>query len=207
MLVHVLTRLLGRKQGSESAVKPLDHVAAVEMNAHCQKVLLDSPSPPAHLFTNQNHFWKPKVWKQIQSLRSGGVCISLESLVPLIKGKPVRSAAFCICCKKICEHPRANMHQGSPPCVAFSSMGNHSTTEGDTMVDFAAWCAMRLLLEEPIVIMEESEKFDPAIITQIFGETHRVFCKKIDALTFGWPGRRERLWVVLFHNKYVHEVL
>lgn len=85
-------------------------------------------------------------------------------------------------------------------------MGLQEKDNSSTMIEVAAWASMRLDFLEPVTIMEESERWNPFLTEEIFGNTHLIQHRNIDALNFGWAGRRVRYWASLFSKEYVSEV-
>jgi site-specific DNA-cytosine methylase len=71
------------------------------------------------------------------------------------------------------------------------------------MRSFAAWIALRLVLAEPIVIVEESDQLDPTILPRVMGDDYIVQWTLICATQLGWPVRRRRFWAVAVHKAFV----
>ena len=61
-------------------------------------------------------------------------------------------------------------------------------------------------LEEPVIIIEESDKMQPVIFEALLGHKYIVDHSLINAQQWGWPGRRVRLWCVCFHREFVLDV-
>ena len=59
------------------------------------------------------------------------------------------------------------------------------------------------LFAEPIVIVEESDQFDPTILPRVMGDDYIVQWALICATQLGWPVRRRRFWAVAFHKAFV----
>ena len=188
-------------------VHPSPHRAATEWNKQCQQELLDHPNAPDHLFTDVEEFWTPEVRKTIQTLKDNKVTINLDSLMCLIiDGVGVQDVAHCAVHNGLCQHPRAKVHEAGPPCVNFSPMGNRDTTDGHTMTQFAAWASLRHRLQEPILIIEESDHLPPEVIARVFGKYYHVDWKVVDPTLLGWCGRRPRFWAACFHKSYVLQI-
>eukprot|EP00959_Pyramimonas_sp_CCMP1952_P317225 6639433-Pyramimonas_sp.AAC.1 len=69
----------------------------------------------------------------------------------------------------------------------------------------AAWAAIRIVMEEPFIIVENSKRFDRAILDMIFGDAYVVESMVLDAVARGLPQRRERRWTVMVHKVLVLE--
>ena len=76
---------------------------------------------------------------------------------------------------------------------------------GHSMRHYAAWAAQRLSLQEPTVVIEETDKFNRQIVHDIFDEHWVVQTRVVCPTELGWCGRRPRLWAVLVHRAFVVE--
>lgn len=200
-LCHVLGQLLGQP------VRPMAFRAATECDLPCQAELLRMPVPPEHIFDDVKAFLRPSVLKDLQFMSTTGVQPPLQAFVPLVKsGKAVVDYAPCRVHGRVCKHPRTKMHQGSPACTDFSSMGSQEGTDGPTMAEFAAWAALRILLAEPFTLLEESDRFEESTLSMFFEDTHIIMSKKINSLDVGFPANRARFWCVMLHRRHVQDV-
>ena len=96
-------------------------------------------------------------------------------------------------CQGQCQHPRATIHQGSPPCISLSGMGHQDGDTGAVMSAVAAWFAMRLALAEPIIWMEESERWEHQWTLDFLEDEYVCMGTTIEVNEcFGWPVRRNR---------------
>jgi hypothetical protein len=143
MICHALSQKLG------VPLQPLRFRAAVEWDGYCQQELADMPSPPDHIFGDIKSFFKPGPLRRLLAMQQKGITVPLSALLPLVKsGRAVSRSAWCVTHNKICVHPRCTIHQGSPACTDMSQMGGRAGLDGSTMIDFAAWCCMRLEMED-----------------------------------------------------------
>jgi hypothetical protein len=203
MLAHTLGDFL-KLPGT---IKPPTCMAGVDINADCRAELMDFVKPK-HLFTDIKSFFVKDVADMISQLKSDGHSISLDALTPMIlSGNAVNDRAYCVNCKKICEFPRTTICTSGPPCPDFSPFGKQKGTHGEIMTAFAAWAALMLKIQHWILIVEESDRIPPAVFHTLFDHMYKVECKKLDPTTFGWFGRRPRLWVAAFHRTFIQEVL
>eukprot|EP00959_Pyramimonas_sp_CCMP1952_P066118 1380523-Pyramimonas_sp.AAC.1 len=60
---NVLAHALGDIMGCYVPSVPL--MSAVEKDVDCRGELLSGPTPPAHMFTEIEHFWKGSVYREI----------------------------------------------------------------------------------------------------------------------------------------------
>ena len=76
-------------------------------------------------------------------------------------------------------------------------MGKQDKKEGKSMIHIAAWFGMRRMLREPVLVVEESNRFDPKIYGEWLGDIYYIQTQVVDPTHFGWCGRRQRLWAVM----------
>jgi len=186
----------------------MKHLHATEKNVPCRMELNDHPNPPRCLFADQVKFWKPEIQAELDKLKSEGYVVSLDSMMPLIHSRKAMQR-FMICENhhgKCCYYRRAKVHFAGPPCTAWSSSGSNARENDWTMPAFAAWCGMRLVTEEPIIIFENSPLFPPELLARIFDATYIVISRKIDPSSFGWAGKRTRLWAIMLHREYIIQI-
>eukprot|EP00969_Alexandrium_andersonii_P314237 13882721-Alexandrium_andersonii.AAC.1 len=124
------------------------HLAAIEYNKEAQRELLNMPQRCRyeHVYGNIEEFFTDAVKQKLGDMKKRGVKMTLHTFMPLIKSlKSVQDSARCAACDATCKFPNGNFHHASTSCVNFSAMGDNSGTSGETMSDFAAWAAQRLM--------------------------------------------------------------
>ena len=67
----------------------------------------------------------------------------------------------------------------------------------------ACWFALRLTVLEPIIWMEESERWKHEETEQFLGEKYVLFPLVVEAGNMGWFGCSKRYFCVGFHRVYV----
>ena len=82
-------------------------------------------------------------------------------------------------------------------------MGYQDRHDGASMRHFAAWAALRNHLEEAVIIMEESDRFDQDLLAKVFAKKYIIHAQVVSSLHFGWPVKRNRLWAFLIHKQLV----
>ena len=92
---------------------------------------------------------------------------------------------------------RAMLHIAGVPCVDHSSMGKRKGKEGKTNIVFYSWCAMRRVLREPIVILENVEAFGEEELALCLGDLYHLERIVVDAASLGCASHRRRQFVVL----------
>ena len=71
---------------------------------------------------------------------------------------------------------------------------------GHHLVYFLAWVALRLLLQEPVIIQEKVPAFDVGLLVRFFGALYYIESVVLDPAQFGWPVRRTRRWTIMRHK-------
>jgi hypothetical protein len=66
--------------------------------------------------------------------------------------------------------------------------------------------AVTCIRQEPIIIVEESDLFNGAVMRDIFEQKYVIHDLVLNSHDFGFAGARRRYWAVLFHREYVCEV-
>ena len=107
------------------------------------------------------------VLKDLKDKQNPHLC--LKSLVPLINSKQaVLRCAPCLIHGQKCEVKKAMSHWAGPPCVDWSPQGSRGGHAGSTVVDWAAWAAMRIELQEPVIVQEQRDHDDGNILKTVF---------------------------------------
>ena len=184
-------------------------LATVEWDPACNIELADHPERPSCRFKDIEDFWMPEIKQRIDHARKNGECITLDALEPAIKSrKAVRLTAHCLEHDGPCSHPRADQHEAGLPCKNFTPFGDRTTTSGYTASAIGAWLALRPVIQEKFILVEESDKFELKILTEFLGSAYifrsGVYCSGKDGM--GWVNRRLRFMAAGFHRVYVSEV-
>ena len=159
------------------------------------------------LYGDIQSFWKPSVAAELERLRQQGFGLNKELLMPLIKSnQSTQQSAFCIVHKRPCQVGTARMHWAGIPCTDWSPQGTRGKEDGNTFPAFAAWCGVRLHAQDDIIIVECSDKYDTSILNEVFDVDYHVFTDVVCPTSLGFPGRRSRMWAVLFHRRKFAEV-
>eukprot|EP00973_Karenia_brevis_P012142 1647844-Karenia_brevis.AAC.1 len=185
----------------------MEHLFAVEWNPESCEELRAHPSAPHCIFNDISKFYKPAVLQAINAFAAKGVTLSFKSFMPAVKtGNAMQRRAFCINHKRHCCAPRAKINRSGIPCVNFSPRGDRSGQDGKTMVHVAAWVGMRRDIQEPLIIVEESNFFDPEILVVGLGDMYVLEWAILCPTMFGWPVRRRRFWGILYHRVLIMKV-
>ena len=71
-------------------------------------------------------------------------------------------------------------------------MGAQQQEDGSTAVFLICWIALRLLVQEPLIIHENVEQFKPELLQEHMGHVYAVQSVVVDAYDLGWPISRVR---------------
>ncbi|CAE7035549.1 unnamed protein product [Symbiodinium sp. CCMP2592] len=198
---------------------------AVEWQASCQQELLRHPHAAEHVFGDINDFFRPTLRTKLDSIVAEGKIHSV--LWPLIKsGNAMRKEAFCVKHQKMCQVLRcrviplvrwlaaapclchgmlvqvdtARCHCGGTPCTDYSIRGLQLGTEGTTFVPFLAFCGMRIVLQEPVVIQENVDNFETDLLERYLGHLYHISVESLSPDQYGFPVLRPRKWTILRHK-------
>ena len=104
--------------------------------------------------------------------------------------------AHCIIHRKQCQpEVGALCHLAGTPCTADSQMGLQEGKQSLPFCYFLTCCAMRLALQEPIVVQECVDAFDRSNFTELLTMYDWTFVC-LSPIQFGWPISRTRQWAV-----------
>eukprot|EP00969_Alexandrium_andersonii_P278352 12304040-Alexandrium_andersonii.AAC.1 len=182
----------------KSDVRTATHRNAIEMDEECAAELSCHPSRPQCLHVNQEDFWHATVRDRLDQLEQSD-SLNLDILESIVKcsDKFIKNCAHCRHHGADCPYNQCAMHVAGVPCVDWSPMGKGSREKGRTARVFACWCAQRRKVYEPVVLVECSSRFDPAMLDRMLGDLYQIDHCVLDTRDFGWPGRRKRFWGVL----------
>ena len=157
------------------------------------------------IFSNMSNFYTPRVRSKIKELKSKGITVGFEALLPIIMtGKAVQSQAWCIVHKAYCTVQVADHHEASLICTDWSVQGNQLGLNGPTMEYTMAWVGQRRYLQEPTWSVEQVKQFlvDP-VLTRSLGDLYEIEWQIVSSCSFGFPDKRERM---LIHGRHRHKV-
>ena len=203
----MITHALRQHVSSACPVKEIPHVHATEWQHESQLELLNHPNPPMCLYDDIETFYSPEVRKAIEDLKCRQkATISLEDMRPLIfSGKAVQLHSHCLKCRKMCRIRSSSIHVAGPPCIDYAPMGLCGREAGVATTVFVAWCCLRKKMQEPIIVHENSSRFNASVLHDIFDDDYIILSSLIDPVIFGWPSRRNRRWTILLHRLCVVE--
>jgi hypothetical protein len=115
-------------------------------------------------------------------------------------GKAVRRAAPCKVHGKSCPiTPGAKQEWAGLICTDWSTEGKQMKEHGKTAKHYAAWVALRRMLQEPQVVVENVPGFNIEILEAAL-EMYAIMPELICPTTYGCPGKRLRAWIFLLHR-------
>ncbi|CAK0846791.1 unnamed protein product, partial [Prorocentrum cordatum] len=195
-------------------VRPMRHLCSIEIAPEANKELAHLPhSLPEHMFTDIMDFWQPEMKASITKLLASEHGVTLKDLVAIVKearhpqssSRPVRTFARCARCRGWCSHPTGKVHWAGTPCPDWAPIGTNEGADGQSSCLLAIWAALRLVLQEVVVLHENSHRFDVEILRQLLGKTYIIFSHVVEPPEFGWPVRRQRRFTLLLHKTFVME--
>ena len=88
-------------------------------------------------------------------------------------------------------------HVAGPPCVDFSPMGAGRRELGPTMICLYVWARAVRDSRPMLLIIENVPRFPISLLQSLFGDIYHMDWALLEACSFGAPGRRRRLYVIL----------
>ena len=173
---------------------------AVEISPQAREELLHHPHGPQCVFGDICDFFTPAVKDRLPVLVKQGMV--QEVLVPLIQsGKAVVDHAHCYRHGKECKVQPCKAHIAGSSCVDYSARGLCMGNDGPTFLAFLCWIAMRLLLQEEIIVHENVEGFSTSTLLLYLGHLYEAVSVILSPTFFGWGCSRNRRYTILRHKK------
>ena len=190
------------RQMHNTDMPPIYILHNIEIDAEKQAELLLHPSwaGAGHiepcLFGDINDFFVDELADTIKYLlKNPGLAMTI--LAPLVKkGKAMKARRH----NQECTLKTATGHLAGTPCVAFSARGKELGECDKTIVAFLAWCGLRRLLEEPVVVQENVEAFPIDLVEEMLADLYSLESVVVSPLQLGWPVSRDRRWTCLRHR-------
>ena len=101
----------------------------------------------------------------------------------------------------------ATMHIAGTSCTAFSSQGRQKGIRDATILPFLAWVSLRVLVQEPVIIHENSIRFPISLLERFLGHLYIISESNVDAANYGAPVHRQRKLTRLFHRQKIFMLL
>ena len=183
------------------------HVRAFECNSECIAELKMHPHCPAHIYTDIFDVFSPNIREKIELVEKSNMPMTLEAFLPLIHNPNSVNLECGVRCvwHKGCSVSHGDIEIAGTPCVDWSPRGNRGKDGGTSMKLYAAWAAMCLKQDIPIIVHENSHMLDPSFNEKVFGHKYLVESMKLEPQSFGWPTARPRRWTVMTHRVQVLE--
>lgn len=105
--------------------------------------------------------------------------------------------AYCYNHNRLCSirEAAASLHVAGTVCKAYSSLGNCDGEHALSFAHFCIWCCHRMLLEEPLVVLENVPEF-PAEELKFMLPQYEWSNAVLTPDMLGLPIRRDRIYVV-----------
>ncbi|CAE7399305.1 unnamed protein product [Symbiodinium sp. CCMP2456] len=167
----------------------------MEIDPVCRRELLKYESLGGHshgghgccLFGNLEEFFRPE----------------LEDVVAQLRERP--ELALEVLSKAVAEcedvsRRMARVHIAGTSCVSWSAQGKQLGVRDATVLPFLVWICHRLLLQEPVIIHENSPRFPRSLLERFLGHLYVIDDCIIESSEYGSPARRERKLTRLYHR-------
>ncbi|CAL1146289.1 unnamed protein product [Cladocopium goreaui] len=205
---HWVQEIRGREtsgSGSKATVKAPRMVFQVEYDECCRKELLHYPSlhkdsHPCCCFGDLNGFYRPELQEVVKQLQEQPE-LALEILSKMVAdGEAVTTRGWCYAHGKYCDMTMALLHVAGTSCTAYAACGKQQGIRDATILPFLVWIGHRLVLQEPILLHENSKRFPSWLLQRFLGHLYHIEETVAEAADFGQPARRERKLTRLVHR-------
>lgn len=92
------------------------------------------------------------------------------------------------------------LHIAGTSCVAFAANGSQKGVRDASILPFLAWVAQRLLLQEPLILHENSPRFQVQLLHRFLGHLYHIDDTNVESLKYGGAVRRERKLTRMVHK-------
>ena len=166
-----------------------EYCSACEWDAECRMELACLPRPPQCIFRDIAEFLKPHIRASVDAL---GDAPTWKQLRSLITEDSIRDDAFCVRHNKFCVFQFCSLIIAGTPCVDFSSWGSQKHENGKSAVFLLTFAMLIRKWRIPQVIMENVQRFKPALLTDLFGDMYTIDTIVVCNTTFGQVSTRVR---------------
>lgn len=94
----------------------------------------------------------------------------------------------------------ASVHCAGTSCTAFASIGKQLGVRDATILPFLSWVCQRIILQEPLILHENSKNFPVQLLQRFLGHLYEIDSGDTDAMVYGAPVRRERKLTRMYHR-------
>ena len=171
------------------------YLAAVDHNIDCQHEVSLLPHGPECQFTALEDFCSPSLKSDLDHEIAP---FDSDRLVAMCSAPNALSmTAPCSRHRRQCRFRRAGVHAGGLPCTDFTTWGSCNKLEGKTSIGAAIWIAMRLVLREAVILVEEVPGFPNSFLERYLGPLYHITTFCLCNTLFGVPARRLRRYFLL----------
>ena len=168
------------------------NVWGCEWSRSCQEELLAQEDGPGCLFGDVLSFLKPSVVEALTNVPHEDI----KATRSLILNSQLQPEAWCVRCGKQCKITKTHCQIAGVPCVNFSKLGNRSGYAGVTNHVYYTWIRQRMLVREPLWILENVEDFGEEETRMCLSELYHIEAIKASPHQLGWRCRRRRIFLV-----------
>ncbi|CAK0868075.1 unnamed protein product, partial [Prorocentrum cordatum] len=165
---------------------------AIENDKECQRELKLHPSNIMELRGDLDDFWTDEIRRELTNMKAAGEDISLCDLVPLVQsGVAVNIKQQDLRGGDTRRPVTTDVHVAGISRRPFAAIGAHAGETSKGMTAMAAWAAVIWILNIKVLIVEQSDLFDGAILQKLFGSKYIWQSMILDGPDFGHPVRRK----------------
>eukprot|EP00438_Fugacium_kawagutii_P020454 Skav206759 [mRNA] locus=scaffold167:274561:284256:- [translate_table: standard] len=181
---------------AELMPKPRNMFACEIFNPSIRE-LQSHPHAAEHIFVDINDFWDPILKPKMDFLLQNRETI-LDRII--LSGRGSCDRAYCIKHNQLCKVEEADIHVAGTPCTDYSVKGEMEEEDGKTFQLFLIWIALRLRLQEKIILQENVGRFPVALLRKYLGHLYEIESIILSPAELGWGVERKRRWTVLRHR-------
>ena len=173
----------------------LGYLSAIDHNVECQHECKLVPGSAGCVFTSMETFCSDSLKRELANESEPYDTDRLFDLC--MRPGALRLDGWCCVHNKRCVHPRASAHSGSIPCTDWSNWGRCKRLTGPTAIPTMIFLALRLVLMEGLVMIENVVPFDWQFVARYVGNIFEVLTSTGCNTNFGSPSRRPRRFTLL----------
>ena len=128
---------------------------------------IPEPSTPRCIFGDVQNFLNKRIKRTVIERMSSFAYADMHRIV--MQPGALAAEGWCERHHQVCRLATAFLHVAGPPCVDFSSQGKQLGVDGSACLAMLIWLAMRVKLEEDVIIFENVTRFHRHLLEQAFG--------------------------------------
>lgn len=180
------------------SLMPYEH--SIEMDRECNVEIKLQPHSPKHRFGDLLSFATNDTklaLKRLKSRKLTGSKLYAEMKAIFWRPGAVMLQHHCLCCGVPQMLVQADVHLAGVSCTDWSSMGLQNKENGTQIPAILVWAPQRLLLLDPVVLVENVPQFKQSMLEDLLGEAYDIVSIPLCNTMFGMPGSRRRPYLLL----------